>query len=75
MRVNHATAYTRGLSGILTATTTAALSDVANAINTTGKTLGLSVWDSTAGLVMVADGALAASTWTSADGQTVITPE
>jgi len=47
---------------------------IASAINTTDKTALKPVWNTTAGVLMIAQGAGAASQWRSANGVTVITP-
>lgn len=54
--------------------TTAQLTDITNAINTTNKVFGKAVEDSTTAKLMIAQGAAANSTWKSADGGTTITP-
>ena len=58
----------------LRVTTTAALSAVADAINTANKAQGAVVYNSTDNLLYVANGALAADTWSPSDGGTDITP-
>jgi hypothetical protein len=50
------------------------LEDINNAINTTGKTTGKKVWDSTNLRVMVAQGPDADDAWTAANGSGTITP-
>ena len=54
--------------------TTAALNAIGNAINTTNKYTGKQVWNTTTGILCVADGATAASTWSEADGTVEHTP-
>lgn len=48
--------------------TTTALEDVGDAINTADKYAGKMVWNATTGIPVWADGALAADTWSGADG-------
>ena len=65
------------VAGTLTSTTTTstALGAVANAVNTSGKALGTTLYNTTTKTFYVAQGALAASTWIdSSDGTTTITP-
>ena len=50
------------------------LEDINNAVNTTGKTTGKAVWDSTNLRVMVAQGSAAADAWVAANGSGTITP-
>ena len=47
---------------------------IASAINTTDKTNLKPVWNTTTGVLMIAQGAGAGSQWRSANGITVITP-
>jgi hypothetical protein len=54
--------------------TAANIAAIGNAINTTGKAAGRTVFDTTNGRVMVATGANANSTWKSADGAVTVTP-
>jgi hypothetical protein len=54
--------------------TTVALEAVANAINTTDKYAGKMVWNTTTGVLVVADGPLAADTWSTAAGAATHTP-
>jgi len=54
--------------------TTAELSDVADAINTTGKFAGKLVMNTTTNKLQQAQGALAASDWQPVDGTTAVTP-
>jgi hypothetical protein len=61
-------------SKILTSTTTAALSSVSNAINTTGKATGLMLFNTTDNLIYVAGGSLAADNWYPSSGGAAITP-
>ncbi len=68
---------TGNVTGTLTSTTTtsAALGAIANAVNTSGKALGTTLYNTTTKTFYVAQGALAASTWIdSSDGTTTITP-
>lgn len=58
----------------LRVTTEAALGDIANAINTTGKAQGSIVYASDTHVIYVADGATAGALWYRADGTTPITP-
>lgn len=65
------------VTGTLTSTTTTsvALGAIANAVNTSGKALGTTLYNTTTKTFYVAQGALAASTWIdSSDGTTTITP-
>lgn len=55
-------------------TTTAALTDISNAINTTNKFSGKAVINTTTGAIVTANGASAASTWLALDGTTAHTP-
>lgn len=50
------------------------LLDIANAINTTGKSAGRMVWDTTNTKIKVATGSAAADTWVDADGTNAVTP-
>lgn len=54
--------------------TAAALGDLTNAINTTGKFAGKQVWDSTNNVPLWAKGATAGAVWIDGAGTTVITP-
>lgn len=54
--------------------TTAELSDIADAINTTDKYVGKMVFDTTASQPFFADGADANSTWSDAVGLNPVTP-
>lgn len=54
--------------------TAAALGDLTNAINTTGKFAGKQVWDSTNNVPLWAKGATAGSVWIDGAGATIITP-
>lgn len=70
-------AMTGNISGTLTSTTTTstALGAIANAVNTSGKALGTTLYNTTTKTFYVAQGALASSTWIdSSDGTTTITP-
>ena len=58
----------------LRVSTAAALGAIANAINTAGKAQGAVVYNSDDNLLYVANGALAADTWSPSDGGTDITP-
>lgn len=65
------------VAGTLTSTTTTstALGAIADAVNTSGKALGTTLYNTTTKTFYVAQGALAASTWIdSSDGTTTITP-
>ena len=62
-------------SGLVLQTISAAnIAAIANAVNTTGKTAGKIVYDTTNTRIMVASGALAASRWYVADGSAFVTP-
>lgn len=63
--------YVASVSGTYTA---AQIGDIGNAVNTTGKTLGKQIWDSTNKRVMRASGTAAGSLWTALNGSTSITP-
>ena len=54
--------------------TAANIAAKANAINTTGKAAGRTVFDTTNNRLMIATGATDVSTWKSADGGTTVTP-
>lgn len=54
--------------------TAAALGDLTNAINTTGKFAGKQVWDSTNNVPLWAKGATAGAVWIDGAGTTIITP-
>lgn len=54
--------------------TAAQIGDITHAVNTTGKTAGKKIWDSTNSRVLEASGATAASAWTAPNGSTSITP-
>lgn len=54
--------------------TAATIASVANALNTTGKYAGLSVYDTTNNRLMIASGSAAASPWYIADGSASVTP-
>jgi hypothetical protein len=55
--------------------TTAEISDIADAVNTSAtKVNGVAVWDTTATKIKVATGADNNSTWVDADGTNAITP-
>ena len=65
------------VAGTLTSTTTTsvALGAIGNAVNTSGKALGTTLYNTTTKTFYVAQGATAASTWIdSSDGTTTITP-
>jgi hypothetical protein len=64
---------TLGGSLVLATSTAAALGDSANAINTTGKTVGKMVVDLTTGIIYTATGTTATSPWGASDG-TPVTP-
>ena len=60
---------------ILPTSTSTALGNKANAINTTGKVANLAVYNTTTKTIYVAQGATTTSTWIdTADGSTTITP-
>lgn len=63
--------YHINVSGTYTA---AQIGDIGNAVNTTGKTLGKKIWNSTNDRVLEASGTTAASPWTAPNGSTSITP-
>ncbi len=68
---------TGNVTGTVTSTTTtsAALGAIANAVNTSGKALGTTLYNTTTKTFYVAQGSTAASTWIdAADGTTTITP-
>lgn len=54
--------------------TAAQLGNSSSAINTTGKAVGVKVWDSTNNRVMIAQGALPGEIWSAADGSGDIDP-
>lgn len=54
--------------------TAAQIIDAGHAVNTTGKTTGRTVRDSTNSRLMVSNGSAATSTWTVADGSVTVTP-
>jgi hypothetical protein len=54
--------------------TTVQIQAIANSVNTSGKAAGTIVFVTTTSKIMVATGALAASTWVLADGSGAITP-
>lgn len=54
--------------------TAAALGDLTNAINTTGKFAGKQVWDSTNNVPLWAKGSTAGAVWIDGAGTTIITP-
>ena len=65
------------VAGTLTSTTTTstALGAIGNAVNTSGKALGTTLYNTTTKTFYVAQGATAGSTWVdAADGTTTITP-
>ena len=75
--VTSAGSLTLGGNFVLTASpalTIAALEDVADAINTTGKYTGKMVVVLSSGLILTATGATAADVWRGSDGTTVATP-
>jgi hypothetical protein len=61
-------------NNILTTTTSASLGAAGNAINTTGKVLGLMVFNTTNNLIYVAGGSASTSSWYPSDGSSAITP-
>tara|TARA_R110000868_G_scaffold309096_2_gene570480 strand:- start:968 stop:1225 length:258 start_codon:yes stop_codon:yes gene_type:complete len=65
------------IAGTVTSTTStsAVLGDIADAVNTAGKALGATLYNTTTKTFYVAQGATAGSTWIdAADGTTTITP-
>ena len=64
---------TLGGSFVLATSTAAAIGDSANAINTTGKTIGKMVVDLATGIIYTATGAAATDPWGASDG-TPVTP-
>ena len=64
---------TLGGSVVLATSTAAAIGDSANAINTTGKTVGKMVVDLTTGIIYTATGTAATDAWGATDG-TPVTP-
>ena len=64
---------TLGGSLVLATSTAAAIGDSANAINTTGKTVGKMVVDLTTGVIYTATGTAATDPWGASDG-TPVTP-
>jgi len=70
-------AVTGNITGTVTSTTStsALLGDIADAVNTSGKALGTTLYNTTTKTFYVAQGATAGSTWIDAsDGSTTITP-
>lgn len=65
---------TGGTVAYFVTATAAALGDLTNAINTTGKFAGKQVWDSTNNVPLWAKGATAGAVWIDGAGTTVITP-
>lgn len=65
---------TLGGNFALTASTVAAMEDVADAINTTGKYTGKMVVVLATGLIFTASGSAAADVWRASDGTTTATP-
>lgn len=59
---------------VLTAVTAGELSDIANAVNTTGKAVGRIVWETTNTKLKIATGAAAADTWVDDGGGNPVTP-
>jgi hypothetical protein len=59
---------------VLPTSTAAALGDIDNAINTSGKVIGKAVVDLATGLIYVATGVDADDDWVASDGTTDITP-
>ena len=69
--------FRSNVTGTLTSTTTTstALGAIANAVNTSGKALGTTLYNTTTKTFYVAQGSNANSTWIdSSDGTTTITP-
>lgn len=60
--------------GVTTTAIAADIAAVANAINTTGKFIGKTVYDTTNNRLMIASGTAAASPWYVADGSASVTP-
>ena len=65
---------TTGSAQLFITASTANLTDISNAINTTGKFAGKQVWDSTANVPLWAAGATAGDVWIDGTGATVVTP-
>lgn len=65
---------TTGSAQLFITASTANLTDITNAINTTGKFAGKQVWDSTANVPLWASGSTAGSVWIDGTGATVVTP-
>lgn len=65
---------TTGSAQLFITASTANLTDISNAINTTGKFAGKQVWDSTANVPLWASGSTAGSVWIDGSGTTVVTP-
>lgn len=59
---------------VLTAVTAGELSDIANAVNTTGKAVGRIVWETTNTKLKIATGSAAADTWVDDGGGNPVTP-
>ena len=62
------------LLGLNQSATTTELADVADAINVTNKYIGKRVYNTTTGIVVYADAASAAGTWSEADGSVEHSP-
>ena len=60
--------------GAIETSTTTELEDVGDAINTTGKYVGKPVFNTTTGVLLVADTAAAAGTWSTAAGAATHSP-
>lgn len=63
-----------GSAQLFITASTANLTDITNAINTTGKFAGKQVWDSTANVPLWAAGSTAGAVWIDGTGATVVTP-
>lgn len=65
---------TTGSAQLFITASTANLTDISNAINTTGKFAGKQVWNSTTNVPLWASGSTAGSVWIDGSGTTVVTP-
>jgi hypothetical protein len=72
LTVNRTFSAVNGL--VMRTATAAAIADAANAVNGTGKVVGLAVWDTTNNRLMVASGSATTSAWYVADGSASVTP-
>lgn len=59
---------------VLRAATAAAIASASDAVNATGKKIGLTVWDTTNNRMMVATGSTTTSAWYVCDGSASVTP-